>query len=529
MRLRASKLLTYLVMAAGLATLVSAVPFTAPSGDLNLDGDVNSLDIQCQVLLFEQLTAAEEVQGDVCTNSDDCAVVLADSYCGDGIGGQKICRPGCLALSVTVGVSADVSCTDPSADDDDCLGLTQKRNADLNCDGALGNEDLVFLVAVITGKVGFANSPDHDGDGQLNFCDTDSDDDGLPDPDDCVPLSGEEPDCQDEVECTVDSCAPGAGCVYVPQDGLCDDGDPCTDDICDAIAGCLSIAAEDGTSCGASPNDQCVAGECACVPDCAGRVCGDGGCGVSCGDCYCLEDCVYYGGVREVVSQYSGPHPAQLLSICIDCGSPAGSVIGDLNTADGTNLPHFSGLVEANGVLYGIGRGSSPTQGILFTIDKSTGQASPQVIAWDSSGGQAFDLAVSPDGLLYTAIASYGPHLLYVINPDSMVAESRGELPFTPAGVEFDAQGVLHVVDIDASRLVTVDPETAEVLTVVGEGQQLSHIRGLAYSWEETMFYGGGGGSGSNLWSINPATGLQTKLASIGVSHLQALATGTAD
>ncbi len=520
---RRLELLTYLVMLAGLSALVSAVPFTAPSGDLNLDGDVNSLDIQCQVLLFEQLTTAEEVQGDVCSDDDDCAAVLADSYCGAGLAGQKICRPGCLGVSVTVGVSADVTCTDPDADDDDCLGLTQKRNADLNCDGAFGNEDLVFLVAVITGKVGFQNSPDHDGDGQLNFCDADSDDDGLLDFDDCVPLSSDDPDCQDTVECTVDSCAPGAGCVYVPQDDLCDDQDPCTDNICDPVTGCLFVPAADGTSCGESPNDQCVAGECACVPDCAGRVCGDGGCGESCGDCYCLEGCVYYGGVRE-----TGSHPAQLLSICVDCGSPAGSVIGDLDTADGTNLPHFSGLVEAGGVLYGIGRGSSPTQGILFTIDKATGQASPQVIAWDSSGGQAFDLAVSPDGRLYTAIASYGPRLLYVIDPDTMAATSKGEFPFTPAGVEFDENGVLHVVDIDASRLVTVDPETAEVLTVVGEGQQLSHIRGLAYSWEDSKFYGGGGGSGSNLWSIDPVTGQQTKLASIGVSHLQALATGTA-
>jgi hypothetical protein len=40
-----------------------------------------------------------------------------------------------------------------------------------------------------------------------------------------------------------------------------------------------------GGSCGTCSHGECVAGQCVCEPDCQGRVCGDDGCGGSCGTC----------------------------------------------------------------------------------------------------------------------------------------------------------------------------------------------------------------------------------------------------
>jgi len=51
-------------------------------------------------------------------------------------------------------------------------------------------------------------------------------------------LAGELLDCNDGIECTVDSCDPIDGCSNVPDDALCDDGNPCTIDRCDPDLGC---------------------------------------------------------------------------------------------------------------------------------------------------------------------------------------------------------------------------------------------------------------------------------------------------
>ncbi|MFT7579954.1 MAG: hypothetical protein ACI9MR_001621 [Myxococcota bacterium] len=57
----------------------------------------------------------------------------------------------------------------------------------------------------------------------------------------------ETPDCADEDPCTVDSCAPGEGCVHDPT-ALCDDEDPCTADSC-AAGVCTNTAIPMGDAC----------------------------------------------------------------------------------------------------------------------------------------------------------------------------------------------------------------------------------------------------------------------------------------
>ena len=89
------------------------------------------------------------------------------------------------------------------------------------------------------------------------------------------------------------SCPQGCG------DGACIGGIVCTDT-------CQSLGYECGThtvcdastDCGTcSSGYECVGGQCeACVPDCAGKECGDDGCGGSCGDCGSLYGSGTYGG-----------------------------------------------------------------------------------------------------------------------------------------------------------------------------------------------------------------------------------------
>ena len=91
----------------------------------------------------------------------------------------------------------------------------------------------------------------------------------------CVPV-----DCQDAHSCTVDSCAPAGGCDHKPNNSLCDDSNPCTADTCEPSKGCVYNAQS-----GSCPGGVCEAGKCACVASCAGKSCGDDGCGGSCGAC----------------------------------------------------------------------------------------------------------------------------------------------------------------------------------------------------------------------------------------------------
>jgi hypothetical protein len=85
---------------------------------------------------------------------------------------------------------------------------------------------------------------------------------------------------------TVDCAAGGKVCAYSPPAGVYDCVLTCLPNCAGKMCG------EDGCggSCGTcGKGDQCLAGVCEplspCIPDCAGRTCGDDGCGGSCGSC----------------------------------------------------------------------------------------------------------------------------------------------------------------------------------------------------------------------------------------------------
>ncbi|MBW2995161.1 hypothetical protein KY312_02320 [Candidatus Woesearchaeota archaeon] len=120
-------------------------------------------------------------------------------------------------------------------------------------------------------------------------------------------------DCNDGNECTDDACDAGT-CVSIPNvANACDDGNPCTlNDICTEAAECIGTEkiCNDANECTVDmcdsmsggcihtplpPNEPCDGGNglcdgtgvCinVCIPDCDGKMCGDDGCGGSCGDC----------------------------------------------------------------------------------------------------------------------------------------------------------------------------------------------------------------------------------------------------
>ncbi len=219
------------------ALLTGAAPTTAPSGDLNLDGEITVVDLQCMVITYSTLILFEESGAGACDADGDCAAGLT---CRVGFSPETLCLPACLSAEVALGDINASPCEDPGADHATCLGLTARRNADLDCSGALDSGDLNFLVALLLGKTGGPGTADMDGDGRLNFCDDDSDDDAVPDPVDPAPLDPTIPGVQAE-ECN----------------GVDDDGDGDIDE--EDAEGCtLHYPDEDLDGFGAASPSKCL-------------------------------------------------------------------------------------------------------------------------------------------------------------------------------------------------------------------------------------------------------------------------------
>ena len=65
------------------------------------------------------------------------------------------------------------------------------------------------------------------------------------------------------MNCTVDSCTPGVGCEFQPQDDLCDDEEPCTLDSCLSGSGCQHTPVEPASPC---PGNGICSGNGVCKP-----------------------------------------------------------------------------------------------------------------------------------------------------------------------------------------------------------------------------------------------------------------------
>lgn len=126
-----------------------------------------------------------------------------------------------------------------------------------------------------------------------------------------APDAGEAADAEDAAEAEVPGCRPGqvdcgGTCVDPTTDPrncgrcgrACAAGEVCNEGVCaSACSGgltncggaCVDLAT-DPDHCGdcstaCARTEECAGGRCVCVPSCAGRECGDNGCGGSCGTC----------------------------------------------------------------------------------------------------------------------------------------------------------------------------------------------------------------------------------------------------
>ncbi|MFH1533223.1 MAG: hypothetical protein ABIK09_21060 [Pseudomonadota bacterium] len=116
--------------------------------------------------------------------------------------------------------------------------------------------------------------------------------------------------CDDGNVCTDDACLAATGCAFSPNAAACDDGDPCTQGDHCAGGWCLSTTKDcdddnpcTDDACGSAgctntpnadpcPGGLCAGGVCVCQPACAGKDCGDDGCGGSCGVCTGQDLCL---------------------------------------------------------------------------------------------------------------------------------------------------------------------------------------------------------------------------------------------
>gem|GEM_PF-479599 len=90
----------------------------------------------------------------------------------------------------------------------------------------------------------------------------------------CDPLldcqAGTPPDCNDGINCTIDTCDPATGCVNAASNGLCDNGDFCDGvETCDPVLDCqagTAVDCEDGVGCTLDMCDE-VNDTCFSVPN----------------------------------------------------------------------------------------------------------------------------------------------------------------------------------------------------------------------------------------------------------------------
>ena len=231
---------------------------------------------------FAPISGASCDDGNACTDEDTC---VAGSCVGESVVCDDnnpctidFCDPlmGCdtsIPTSVTACDDGDV-CTE----NDVCQAGNCVPGVPITCDD--GNECTTDTCDAVEGCQFVANTnPCEDG----NACTTgDTCDQGA-----CVP--GGPTDCDDENDCTADSCVPSIGCVGTTLEGAacddgdactsgdthllrrwricesttpvsCDDGNPCTDDSCDPTSGCVNApnteACDDGSDC--TEGDSCI-------------------------------------------------------------------------------------------------------------------------------------------------------------------------------------------------------------------------------------------------------------------------------
>ena len=252
-------------------------PGTPPQVDDAFDCTTDSCDEENDVVVHDPVHALCD-DGSVCTN-DVCTKEDGCTYSEANPGAECIPEDPCTTdAACDKGQCKGTPRIDLALADGGCLGdnpcltygctpdggtflCTQEANPQGMCtdDNECTVDDACIDGACIPGEPVDCND---------NFdCTTES----------CIPETGQctyshnDAACDDSVPCTTDTCdGQGAdGCLHETDDALCDDANPCTDDVCDPISDCIhtpnNAQCNDGDDCTLS--DTCSNGECTGTPD----------------------------------------------------------------------------------------------------------------------------------------------------------------------------------------------------------------------------------------------------------------------
>ncbi len=235
----------------------------------------------------------------VCYSDDDCKPLQDENPCNGALFCQPVAPPGllgfCAVLPESVPVCGDLlycNGIEVCVENQGCAPGALDWSDGIDCTQDLCDEENDVLVhspddSLCDDSNPCTNDMCHTLTGCQNLPNTFLCDDADPctQHDVCAggTCIGSDPlACDDGKACTVDSCVPGQGCAFVPEDSKCDDANPCTTDVCDPLEGCVHepIAGE------CSDLDPCTVGD-----SCQDGVCVPGGSALDCLDAHsCTED-----------------------------------------------------------------------------------------------------------------------------------------------------------------------------------------------------------------------------------------------
>ncbi|MCH8147720.1 MAG: S8 family serine peptidase, partial [Planctomycetes bacterium] len=241
------------------------------ASDVDCDDGVACTTDTCDPVTGCTYTPVDAVCDDanVCT-ADTCHTVLG--CINDGAGITVGCDDGnaCTTADVCQGDAAGLCIgTDTSGNDcDDGIACTMD-----SCDAATGCTNTPSDLSCDDSNVCTADACDtqlgcvHDGTGITVACD---DNDACTTADicqgdttgTCRGVDTSAVDCDDQLECTEDTCLGATGCVNTPVHALCDDGNVCTANVCVNLLGCdfngegITVSCDDGDAC--TTSDECL-------------------------------------------------------------------------------------------------------------------------------------------------------------------------------------------------------------------------------------------------------------------------------
>jgi hypothetical protein len=203
----------------------------------------------------------------------------------------------------------------------------------------------------------------------------------------------------------------------------------------------------------------------------------------------------------------------------------------DVNTGAATN-PRNTGLTTivgitaepSTGTLYGFGVYYSK----LYTFDQATGN--PTLVGSTGISGSEGDLDFDPTtGLLYGLqwTPNSGPNrLLFTVNKSTAQATQVGDVTNGGGGdlsaMAFDPSGNLYVLNTTTSELLRVDKSTAQTLSRVTYSTKLGSTAGMDFDPITGKLYVADGGrsasSTNRLYMLDPESGAMTDVGPLGIS-----------